>query len=69
MVQRVIIAVLVAVIVALVLPLLGSILIDLKADIAVTIGQFLKGNATVIGLIAGLWYFFTGQSWFFKGAK
>jgi hypothetical protein len=57
---RLILAVVVAVIVTLACILLGGILADLKVDIAVTIGRFLKDYGAVLGLLAGLWYFFAG---------
>jgi hypothetical protein len=42
---------------------LGAILVTLKVDIAVTIGEWLKQYGAVLGVLAGLWYFFTGGTW------
>ncbi len=60
MISKLILAVVVAVVVTLACILLGAILVTLKVDIAVTIGTFLKGYAGVLGVLAGLWYFFMG---------
>lgn len=60
MISRLVLAVVVAVVVTLVCILLGGILVDLKVDIARTIGGFLRDYGTVIGVLAGLWYFFSG---------
>jgi len=62
MFSRVIIAVVVAVVVTLACYLIGAILITLKVDIAVTIGDFLKQYGGVLGVLAGLWNFFGGGS-------
>ncbi len=60
MIARLVLAVVVAVVVGLVCMLLGTILATLKVPIAVTIGDFLAAWGWVIGVLAGLWYFFTG---------
>lgn len=62
MIEKLILAVIVAVTVTLACVLLGLILISLKVDIATTVGTFLKGYSAVIGILAGLWYFFAGAS-------
>ena len=59
LVGRIVLAVIVAVVVTLACILLGTILVTLKVDIAVTVGDFLKSYGAVIGVLAGLWYFFT----------
>jgi uncharacterized membrane protein len=56
-------AVVVSVVVTLACILLGAILIALKVEIAVTVGDFLKQYAAVIGVLAGLWQFFSGLPW------
>jgi hypothetical protein len=62
--RKLILAVVVAVVVTLGCFLVGGILADLKVEIAVTIGGFLKQWGAVIGILAGLWYFFSGGfSW------
>lgn len=63
MLNRIILSVLVAVIVILGCILVGSVLIALDVDVAETIGGFLKTYSGVIGVLAGLWYFFAGKSW------
>lgn len=59
MLRQIILAVVVAVVVTLACVLLGGILITLKVDIAQTIGEFLKSYSGVLGVLAGLWFFFT----------
>lgn len=63
MLRKLILAVVVAVIVTLACLLLGAILAALKVDVAITIGNFLKTYSAVIGVLAGLWYFFAGGPW------
>ena len=53
-------AVVVAVVVTLACVLLGTILQSLTVAVAVTIGDFLKTYAAVLGVLAGLWWFFVG---------
>lgn len=57
-ITRIIQAVLVAVVVGLVCILLGSVIADLKVPIAVTIGGFMHEWGWVIGVVAGLWFYF-----------
>lgn len=64
MLSRLILSVVVAVVVTLACTLVGAILISLGVAIAVTIGDFLKAYAGVLGVLAGLWYYFSGTSWF-----
>ena len=60
LITRLVLAVIVAVVVGLVCMLLGAVLSTLRVPIAVTIGDFLAAWGWVIGVLAGLWYFFTG---------
>lgn len=60
MLSKLVLSVVVAVIVTLACILLGGILVALKVDIAITIGEFLKDYAGVLGVLAGLWHFFAG---------
>ena len=60
MLSKLIIAVCVAVLVTLACYLVGAILITLKVDIAITVGNFLKTYGGVLGVIAGLYSFFEG---------
>lgn len=63
MLQRLVLAVVVAVVVTLGATLVGAILVSLDVDIAVTIGQWLDRYAQVLGVLAGLWWFFSGRTW------
>ena len=63
MIQKLVLSVVVAVVVTLACVLLGAILITLKVDIAVTIGGWLKNYAGVLGVLSGLWHFFSGSTW------
>lgn len=60
MIGKLVAAVVVAVVVTLVCILLGAILITLKVDVAITVGNFLKQYGAVLGVLAGLWYYFAG---------
>lgn len=61
MIGRLVIAVVVAVVVGLVLvALLGPILISLAVPIAVVVGEFFIRWGWVLGVLAGLYYFFAG---------
>ncbi len=62
MISRFILAVVVAVVVTLGCMLLGAILITLKVSVAVTVGDFLKTYSAVLGVLAGLYSFFTGRT-------
>lgn len=64
MLSKLVIAVVIAVVVTLGCYLVGAILITLKVDIAVTIGNFLKTYGGVLGVLAGLYSFFAGGSLF-----
>jgi hypothetical protein len=64
MLSRLVLAVVVAVIVALVFLLLGLIMISMggAVPILVTIGAFFEKFCWVLGLLAGLWFFFSGRT-------
>ncbi len=64
MIQKLILSVVVAVVVTLACILLGDILHALTVSVAVTVGDFLKTYGAVLGILAGLWYFFTGATLF-----
>jgi hypothetical protein len=52
-------AVIIAIVVTIVLFVLGTVLDQIKVEIATTIGKLLIGWLGVaIGILAGLWYFF-----------
>ena len=60
MITRIVLSVVVAIVVGLLCILLGSILVALEAPPAVVVGGFLTQWGWVIGILAGLWYFFGG---------
>jgi hypothetical protein len=60
MIQKLVLAVVVAIAVGLVCMLLGAVIGSLNVPIAETIGHFLTAWGWVIGVLAGLWYFFAG---------
>jgi hypothetical protein len=59
-IARLVLAVVIAVVVGLVCLLLGGILAGLGVPIAKTVGDFLEHWGWVLGVLAGLWYFFAG---------
>lgn len=61
MIRKLILAVVVAVVVTLACILLGLILATLKVKIAKTVGNFLEEYGPVVGVLAGLWYYFAGS--------
>ena len=64
LIGRIVLAVIIAVVVGLVLVgLLGPILITLHVPIASTVGGFFVDFGWALGVLAGLWFFFTGGSW------
>jgi hypothetical protein len=62
MLSRIILSVVVAVVVTLVCVLVGSLLITVAVPVAVTVGGFLHTWAGAIGVLAGLWWFFSGAT-------
>lgn len=61
---RLVLAVIVAVVVGIALVgLLGPVLVTVKVPIATTIGAFFVNWGYVIGVLAGLWYYFAGSAW------
>jgi hypothetical protein len=60
MIARLVLSVVVGVVVYLACILFGPLLADLKVSFAVTIGGWLVSYAAVLGLLAALWYFFSG---------
>lgn len=63
MISRIVLAVVVGVVVTLVCILVGTLLIALTIPLATAVGGFLKEWSGVIGLLAALWYFFSGTTW------
>lgn len=62
MLNKLILSVIVAIVVTLVCILVGGILQELTVRVAVTVGNFLKTYSAVIGVLAGLWYYFSGAN-------
>lgn len=62
MLSRIVLAVVVAVIVTLACVLVGGILITLDVSVAVAVGAFLKDYSGVLGVLAGLAWFFSGRT-------
>jgi hypothetical protein len=58
-ISNVVLSVVVAVVVTLACILLGMILVTLKVAVAVTVGDFLQAYSAILGVLAGLWFFFT----------
>lgn len=66
MIAKLVLAVIIAVVVGIVLvALLGPILDSLKVPIATTVGGFLITWGWVLGVAAGVWYFFAGGGFTF----
>ena len=63
MLSKLVLAVVVGVVVTLACVLVGGILMALKVDLAVTIGNWLKSYSGVLGVLAALWYFFANPGW------
>lgn len=61
MLRRIIISVIVGVAVTLACILVGNLLAALNFPVAVTVGNFLENYSGLIGVLAGLWYFFTNR--------
>ena len=59
LISKLVLAVVVAVVVILGCILVGGLLIAVNVSVAVVVGGFLKTYATAIGILSGLWYFFT----------
>jgi len=66
---RLVQALVVAIVTGLVCLLLGAILGSLGIPIASTVGAFLTHWGWVIGILAGLWFFFSGGSLSLPGPK
>lgn len=65
MLGRLVKAVVVAVVVTIASLLLGAILKSLTVQIAITIGDWLRTYSSILGILSGLWYFFTEGTWRF----
>lgn len=59
MISKLALSVVVAVAVILGCVLLGGLLETVGVSVAVTVGGFLKTYSTALGILSGIWYFFT----------
>lgn len=59
MIRKVILAVIVAVAVTLACILVGTLLQAIHIEVATTVGNFIEKYSAAIGILAGLWYYFT----------
>jgi hypothetical protein len=59
MLSRVALSVVVGVVTWIVALLVGWVLVEVSLE---SIGAFVKGVAPLLGLVAGVWYFFTGET-------
>ena len=57
--KKIALACVVAVVVFLGCVLVGGLFITVGVPIATTVGAFLKNYATALGILAGIWYYFT----------
>lgn len=62
MLSKLVLAVVVAVVVTLGCVLLGAILATLQVSVAVTIGHFLSQYSAVLGVLAGIAWYFSGRT-------
>lgn len=63
MLGRIVLAVVVAVVVGLVcMGLLGPLLVGMHVPPAVIVGAFLVTYGWTLGILAGLWYYFSGAT-------
>ena len=62
MIARIVLAMVVGAAVGLLCLLLGSVLSSVDIPFVATVGSFLATWAWVIGLLAGVWFFFTGRT-------
>lgn len=63
MLSRIVLAVIVGVVVTLLCVLVGGLLITMPVSWAAAVGAFLKEFSGLLGLLAALWYFFSGTTW------
>lgn len=62
MLRKGILAVVVGVVTALMVALVGSVLAEVNQDMVATLGDFLKTYSFLFGVLAGIWYYFTGET-------
>ena len=62
MLTRLILAVIVGIVTFIVLYVVGALLATVDVTWVSTLGSLLKQFSSLLGLIAGVWYYFTGQT-------
>lgn len=62
MVTRILLSIIVAIAVAIVCALIGGIMTSFNVNVVEQIGNFLQDYSTLIGILAGLWYFVSGRN-------
>jgi len=62
MLRRIVLSVIVGVAVTLGCMLVGALLGAINIEVAETIGNFLTKYSGAFGILAALWYFFTGRT-------
>lgn len=63
MLSRIVLAIVVGVVVTLVCTLVGSLLMTFSIGWVTATGAFMKSFASLLGLLAALWWYFSGGTW------
>lgn len=58
--RKLVLAVVVGVVVTLACVLIGIVLAALRVSVAVSVGDFLQSYASVLGVLAAIWWFIRG---------
>lgn len=61
MVRKIILALVIAVAVGLLCSFLGAILLTTNSALLAAVGAFLKSYSELLGLLAGLWFYFSNR--------
>lgn len=62
MLSRIVLAIVTGIVVSLVLMFVGTLLVTMEIGWVVATGAFFKEFAGLFGLLAALWYFFSGYT-------
>jgi hypothetical protein len=63
MLSRIVLAIITGIVTTIVLMFIGTLLVTMDINWVVATGAFLKEFAGLLGLLAALWYFFAGYSY------
>ncbi len=63
MVGRIALAAVIGIVTWLLCVLVGGLLLLVKLDGVVQVGHFLQIYGPLLGVLAGVWYFFSGKTW------